>query len=45
MIREEQMLPMLVEVCPTFAEDWQNHKEEYKDEENYLHYVGLSYKS
>lgn len=40
-VKEEQMLPMLVEVCPTFAEKWQEHKEEYKDEENYLPYVAL----
>jgi hypothetical protein len=42
MIKESQMLPMLVEVCPTFAEKWQEHKEEYKDEENHLHYIALA---
>ncbi len=42
MIEEEQMLPMFVEVCPTFAEKWNEHKEEYKDEENYLPYIALA---
>jgi hypothetical protein len=42
MITQEQMLPMLVEFCPTFAEKWQEHKEEYKDEENFFHHLALA---
>lgn len=32
---------MLVEVCPTFADRWEEHKNEYTDEENYLPYIAL----
>ena len=41
MILKEQMLPMLVETCPSFAEKWVEHKKEYADEENYLPYIAL----
>ena len=37
MILKEQMLPMLAETCPTFAEKWEEHKKEYiqTNPENY----------
>lgn len=41
MILKEQMLPMLVETCPTFTDKWEIHKKEYADEENYLPYIAL----
>ena len=42
MIKREEMLPMLVESCPSFSEKWEEHKKEYADEENYLIYIALS---
>lgn len=42
LIKQEEMLPMLVSVCPSFADKWQEHKEEYKDQENYFHYIALA---
>lgn len=41
MIKKDEMLPMLVEACPSFADKWQKHKNEYEGEENYLPYVAL----
>jgi hypothetical protein len=41
MITKEQMLPMLVESCPSFADKWHEHQQEYSDEENYLPYIAL----
>ena len=41
MILKEQMLPMLAETCPSFADKWEEHKKEYADEENYLLYIAL----
>jgi len=41
MIAKEEMLPMLVESCPSFAEKWSEHKQEYHDEKDYLPYVAL----
>ena len=41
MILKEQMLPMLVEACPSFADKWQEHKKEFADEENFLPYIAL----
>lgn len=35
------MLPMLVKVCPSFADKWRKHKQEYADEKNYLPYIAL----
>lgn len=35
------MLPMLVKACPTFADKWEIHKQEYHDEENFLPYIAL----
>jgi hypothetical protein len=41
MIAKEQMLPMLVQACPTFADKWNEHKQEYHDEKDFLPYVAL----
>ncbi len=41
MITKEEMLPMLVEACPSFADKWQEHMEEYHDEDNFLPYIAL----
>ena len=41
MITKEEMLPMLVEACPSFANKWEEHKREYHDEENFLPYIAL----
>ena len=41
MIAKEQMLPMLVKSCPSFAGKWREHQQKYRDEENYLSYVAL----
>lgn len=41
MITKEEMLPMLVEACPSFADKWQEHKKEYHDEDNFLPYIAL----
>lgn len=41
MITKEEMLPMLVEACPSFANKWQEHKQEYDGEEDFLPYVAL----
>lgn len=41
MITKEKMLPMLVESCPSFADKWQEHKELYQYEEDFLPYVAL----
>ena len=35
------MLPMLVEACPSFSADWEEHKRFFYDEEDYLPYVAL----
>ena len=32
---------MIVEACPSFADKWQKHKQQYADEENYLPYMAL----
>ncbi len=32
---------MLVESCPSFADEWREHQHEYSDEENYLRYIAL----
>jgi hypothetical protein len=37
MIAKETMLPMLVDACPSFADKWQEHKQEYNDEEDFCH--------
>ena len=41
MIEKEQMLPMLVEACPSFSDKWLKHKQEYENEEAFLPYVAL----
>lgn len=32
---------MLAEACPSFADKWQKHKQEYADEKNHLPYIAL----
>jgi hypothetical protein len=41
MIDRTEMLPLLVEACPSFSEGWNEHKKEYFDEESYLPYIAL----
>lgn len=41
MILRSEMLPLLVKACPSFAGEWELHKAEYADEEDYLPYVVL----
>jgi hypothetical protein len=41
MIRKGEMIPMLVEACPSFLEKWQAHRQEYEDEIDYLPYIAL----
>jgi hypothetical protein len=41
MITKEEMLPILVGSCPSFANKWEEHKREYNDEEGFLPYVAL----
>jgi hypothetical protein len=41
MITKEKMLPLLIEICPSFSEKWQEHQQEYKAEEAFLPYVAL----
>lgn len=36
------MLPRLVAACPSFTEKWEEHKQEYFDEEDFLPYIALS---
>lgn len=38
MIRNEEMLPMLVEACPSFSNEWEEHKRFFNEEENFLPY-------
>ncbi len=41
MIYRDEMLPLLVSACPSFLENWEEHKREYRDEENYLPYIAI----
>lgn len=41
MISAGQMLPLLVEACPSFRNTWEAHKLEYQDDENFLPYVAM----
>ena len=41
MILKEEILPMLVKACPSFNNKWQEHKQEYNDEEDFLPYIAL----
>lgn len=41
MIQRHEMLPMLVEACPSFAGNWEEHKLQFHDEEDFLPYVAL----
>lgn len=40
-ITKEKMLPMLIEACPSFTDKWNEHKQEYYDEEDFLPYIAL----
>ena len=42
MIKRSEMLPMLVEACPTFSDEWKEHKLQFHDEEDFLPYVALA---
>ena len=41
MLTKEQMLPLLAEASPSFADKWEEHKREYEDEEDFLPYTAL----
>jgi len=41
MITKQEMLPILVKACPSFAQKWDDHKLEYYDEEDFLPYIAL----
>ena len=42
MIKRHEMLPILVEACPSFSEKWREHKLQFHDEEDYLPYIALA---
>ena len=42
MIRRSEMLPRLVMACPSFADKWEEHKQEYSEEEDCLPYIALA---
>lgn len=41
MITRSEIMPLLVDACPSFAEKWEWHKFEFHDEEDFLPYVAL----
>jgi hypothetical protein len=41
MITRQQMLPILVDACPSFAQKWEDHKVDYYDEVDFLPYIAL----
>jgi hypothetical protein len=42
MISTSEMIPELVKACPSFSQKWEDHKQEYQDEVDYLPYIALS---